>query len=93
LFTVTVHRKETESSVKTANEIPTPEESSVKSSVKTENQILGLVSNKPDMTIRELAKTFDITTRAVEKQIVKLRRQGRIRRIGPAKGGYWEVIK
>lgn len=45
------------------------------------------------MTIPELAQAFGMTTRGVEKQIMKLRRQGRLRRIGPAKGGYWEVIE
>jgi predicted HTH transcriptional regulator len=43
------------------------------------------------MTIPELARALEITTRGVEKQITKLRRIGRLHRIGPAKGGYWEV--
>jgi hypothetical protein len=28
----------------------------------------------------------------VEKQIAKLRQEGRLRRIGPSKGGHWEVL-
>jgi predicted HTH transcriptional regulator len=43
------------------------------------------------LTIPELADTLGITTRAVEKQIAGLHRQGRLRRVGPAKGGHWEV--
>jgi ATP-dependent DNA helicase RecG len=39
-----------------------------------------------------LAEELGITTRGVEKQIINLRREGRLRRIGPANGGYWEVI-
>jgi predicted HTH transcriptional regulator len=42
---------------------------------------------------RGAKSTLGITRRALEKQIAKLREEGRIRRIGPAKGGHWEVIK
>jgi ATP-dependent DNA helicase RecG len=28
----------------------------------------------------------------VEKQVSKLRKDGRIRRVGPDKGGHWEVL-
>jgi ATP-dependent DNA helicase RecG len=45
------------------------------------------------MTIPELAEALGITTRGVEKQIAKLRQDGRLRRVGPAKGGHWEVIE
>jgi len=45
------------------------------------------------MTIPELAGALGITTRGVEKQIAKLRQDGRLRRVGPAKGGHWEMIK
>jgi ATP-dependent DNA helicase RecG len=34
-----------------------------------------------------------ISPRAVEKQIARLREEGRVRRIGPDKGGHWEVVK
>jgi len=55
------------------------------------NQILSLLSEKPEMTIPELAKALKITTRGIEKQIAKLRKEGRLRRVGPAKGGHWEI--
>jgi ATP-dependent DNA helicase RecG len=29
----------------------------------------------------------------MEWQIAKLKKEGRIKRIGPAKGGHWEVVK
>jgi ATP-dependent DNA helicase RecG len=67
--------------------------SSGKSSGRTEDQVLGLLSENPRMTIPELAKALEITTRGVEKQITKLRRIDRLRRIGSAKGGYWEVVE
>lgn len=51
------------------------------------------LSQHPQMTIPELANALEITTRAVEKQIAKLRNTGRLRRVGPAKGGHWEVLE
>lgn len=44
------------------------------------------------MTVPELAATLDLPTRAVEKQIAKLRENGRLRRIGPKKSGRWEEL-
>jgi ATP-dependent DNA helicase RecG len=71
LFTVTVHRKEDNSSEK----------------------ILALLKAEPGLAAREVAERLEITQRAVEKQIAKLREDGRLRRIGPARGGHWEVLE
>ena len=43
------------------------------------------------ITIADLAQTLSITDRAIKKQIDKLKVKGRIRRVGPDKGGHWEV--
>jgi len=83
LFIATVHRKEMKSSMK----------SSVKSSVKTSVRVVDLLRQTPEMTIPDLAENLALSTRAVEKQIARLREEGRIRRIGPDKGGHWEVIE
>ncbi len=66
--------------------------SSVKSSVKTEEQILGYLSEKTELTIPDLAEALGLSTRAVEKQIAKLRKGGRLRRVGSRKAGRWEVL-
>lgn len=44
------------------------------------------------VSIAELSGHLHLTTRAVEKQMAKLQREGRLRRIGPDKGGHWEVM-
>ena len=59
----------------------------MKSSVK----ILSMMRENPQVTIPEIAAALDRTTRAIEKQISKLKETGRIERIGPAKGGHWVV--
>jgi ATP-dependent DNA helicase RecG len=61
------------------------------SSEETEICILGHLGKKPTSTISELAKTMNLTTRAVEKQLAKLKQKGRITRVGPNKGGHWEI--
>ena len=62
------------------------------SSVKTEEQILGYLSEKTELTIPDLAEALGLSTRAVEKQIAKLRKSGRLRRVGSRKAGRWEVL-
>jgi ATP-dependent DNA helicase RecG len=49
------------------------------------------MQNDPTITIADLAQIVGITDRAIKKQIEKMRVIGRIRRIGPDKGGHWEV--
>ena len=44
------------------------------------------------ITIAALAETLGVTDRAIKKQIKKLKAEGRIRRIGPDRGGHWEVV-
>ena len=39
----------------------------------------------------ELAEKLGLSTRGVEKQIAKLKSDGVLQRIGPAKGGHWQV--
>ena len=44
-------------------------------------------------TIKSLAAAIGISTTAVGKNIVKLKMKGVIRRVGPDKGGHWEVLR
>jgi ATP-dependent DNA helicase RecG len=52
-----------------------------------------MMKTDSSVTIAELANHIGISTRAVEKQIAKLRDEKRIRRVGGAKGGRWEVFE
>jgi predicted HTH transcriptional regulator len=44
------------------------------------------------MTIPELATLLNRSESAVERAIRKLRQAEKLKRIGPAKGGYWRVL-
>jgi len=64
---------------------------SVKGSVNTEDKILLYIKENPTATIKTLAEVLDLTSRAIEKQIAKLKTEGRLQRIGSARKGHWEV--
>ena len=67
----------------------TPEKSSEKSSEK----ILHHLRAAPTLSAKALAEKLSVSSRAVEKQIDLLKKEGSLRRIGPAKGGHWEVLR
>ena len=69
------------------------QESSLKSSLKSSQKILELISASPSITISEIADRLGMTTRGVDKNIKRLKEQGVICRVGPDKGGHWEVIE
>ncbi len=65
----------------------------VATSGKTSGKIVELMRKNPEITIPEIASKLRLTTRAIELQIHDLRHQEIIGRIGPAKGGRWEVFE
>jgi ATP-dependent DNA helicase RecG len=62
-----------------------------KSSEKSSEKILELLKRQPALSANALAVKMNISSRAVEKQIGLLKKNGKLRRIGPAKGGHWNV--
>ena len=75
------------------NEVKTRVESSVKSSPKTDEKILALIQKNPNITSQILSEKLDITKRAIEKQISKLKKENKLKRVGSTKSGSWEIIK
>lgn len=49
------------------------------------------ISNDPNITIAELSQRVEISTTAIENNITKLKEKGILKRVGPDKGGYWEI--
>jgi ATP-dependent DNA helicase RecG len=58
---------------------------------KTPVKILQLLKEKPDLTLAELAVLIGKSASAIERASAKLVKAGELRRIGPDKGGFWEV--
>ena len=69
-----------------------PIKSSQKTQQKTPQKIIELIREDADITTQKMADNIGISRRAVAKAIAKLQAEGIIRRVGPDKGGHWEVI-
>lgn len=68
-------------------------EKNEKSSEKSSEEILRLIKANTQITIKELAVQLKISTRAIEKNILKLKTENCIERIGSDKGGHWRIIE
>jgi ATP-dependent DNA helicase RecG len=42
-------------------------------------------------TARHIAGMLGLSSRAVEMQLAKLKQGGKLKRVGPKKGGHWEA--
>ena len=71
---------------------PTVVKTVVESVVKNSDAIVTIPADNPSATRQQLAKATGLTVRGVEWNLKALKDAGRIRRIGPDKGGHWEVI-
>ncbi|WP_373512882.1 ATP-binding protein [Persicitalea sp.] len=70
----------------------TSAEPSEKPSEKTSEKILRLIGENNQITIEELSERVGKSTRAIEMQIKKLKDRNLLERIGPDKGGYWQLV-
>jgi len=59
----------------------------------SQKRILLLLRQNTRLSALELAEEVGISSRKIEQNIARLKESGILRRIGPAKGGYWEVLK
>ncbi len=85
LFTAVIHRVPMSSqkmSVKMSEEM----------SEEMSEIILTILQSDPQRTASQLATALGVTRRTIERAIAALRKEGRMRRIGPTKGGRWEVL-
>jgi ATP-dependent DNA helicase RecG len=48
---------------------------------------------QPHISTRELTEILGLSSSGIEWQIAKMKKEGRLNRIGGAKGGYWEVVE
>ncbi|MFH1751670.1 MAG: winged helix-turn-helix transcriptional regulator [archaeon] len=60
---------------------------------KTREKIIELMAGNPKITVTDLAKKIGISVKGIEWQTKQLKKEKTIKRIGPDKGGHWEVKK
>ncbi len=61
--------------------------------VENQKKMLILIKKNPKISKRELSIKIGISTTAIDKNITTLKKKKFIKRVGPDKGGYWEIIK
>ena len=61
--------------------------------VENQKKILELVKENPQISKNDLSKKIGISATAIDKNIDRLKEKGLLKRIGPDKGGYWEVVR
>ena len=71
----------------------TTQKTSGKTREKTREKILKLILANASVSIKEMSDKIGITEKGIEWQIMRLKKDGILQRIGPAKGGYWKIIK
>jgi ATP-dependent DNA helicase RecG len=54
-------------------------------------KILALVAENPRISTAQLAEAIGITPKGIEWQLTRLKKEGLLKRIGPAKGGSWAI--
>ena len=73
--------------------VETQVETQVETPVETPERIIELLRAHSHLTLVEVATQIGKSVSAVERASAKLTREGRLRRVGPRKGGSWEVLK
>jgi len=55
------------------------------------SKIVSLMRSNPRITVTEIGRKIGISRTAADKNIQILKKDGWVKRVGPAKGGHWEV--
>ena len=61
--------------------------------IKSKDKIVALLKDNNKLSAVALAERIGISAKAVEKHLSNLKADGIIKRIGPDKGGHWEVVE
>lgn len=64
-----------------------------KSRQRNSERLLVLMRRDPSSTTLELMRALGLSRAGVQKIVSRLKKAGRLRRIGPDKGGRWEVVE
>ena len=68
-------------------------DASQKTSQKTSQKIIDLIKEDPYISTSKMAEIIGVDRRNIARNIKKLQEQGAVRRVGPDKGGFWEIIE
>ena len=83
---------ETESNQKSNQKSDQKSDQKTESNQKSDQKILEAISKNSVITIKELQELTGLSESGVKKIIRNLRADNQIRRVGPDKGGHWEIV-
>ncbi len=86
-FVTVFKRKDVEGGVTEKVTVKVPEKVTV-----NQQKILEEIGKNPGITSNSLAQIVGISERKIKENISKLKEKGLLRRVGPDKGGHWEII-
>lgn len=66
--------------------------SGLKSGLKIETQIIALIEENPQISMTEIALKLQRARSGIAKRLKAMQQKKMVRRVGPDKGGHWEVI-
>lgn len=69
-----------------------PAEVDRKGGQKTREVLLQMIADDPTVTTTQMASALGINRSAVSKHLDRLKADGLLRRVGPDKGGHWELL-
>jgi ATP-dependent DNA helicase RecG len=58
-----------------------------------QHKIIEAVGINTSITVKEMSVIVGISERKIKENIAKLKEKGMLKRVGPDKGGHWEVLK
>ena len=90
-FVITFYKRRNEWKNTTEKTTVETTEKVIGTTEKTTEKILRLLLEKPNLTNQELADKCGLTEDGIYYNIKRLKQKGLISRIGPDKGGYWQV--
>jgi ATP-dependent DNA helicase RecG len=72
--------------------VKTSQKTTQKTIQKTTQRILDLVRQNPAITRDELTKAIGLSNSGIKFNLKKMKKEKLLRRVGPDRGGYWEVL-
>ncbi|MFA4908639.1 MAG: HTH domain-containing protein [Candidatus Omnitrophota bacterium] len=56
-------------------------------------KVFNIISDDFFIKTHQIANRTELSQRAVENAIARLKKEGFLKRVGPDRGGHWEVLK
>lgn len=58
---------------------------------KSKGKVIEIIAQNPSVTIPEIAAALDMSIPGIEKIIRALKKEDKLRRVGPDNDGHWEI--